>query len=225
MAGCRSRSTSALITCLREAARRLHGARVRGRAHLPSPVLAPVERGIYRVCGVDETQEQHWIDLYGRDAALQPRRASCSLYALQRLQDVLPLNPQGMAAVEPDLAFNTAVSFTTNTNWQSYGGETTMSYLTQMAGLTVHNFVSAATGIALAIALIRGFARRSAQDDRQFLGRPDPLHALHPAAAVDRRGAGARLAGRAAEPRRLYRGDDARRRQAGHRARARSPRR
>ena len=108
------------------------------------------------------------------------------MYALQRLQDVLPFNPQGQAAVAPDLAFNTAVSFVTNTNWQSYVPETTMSYLTQMAGLTVHNFVSAATGIALAIALIRGFARRSARRHRQFLGRSDPLRALHPAADLDR---------------------------------------
>jgi K+-transporting ATPase ATPase A chain len=86
------------------------------------------------------------------------------------------------------LAFNTSVSFITNTNWQSYTPETTMSYLVQMAGLTVHNFVSAATGIALAVALIRGFARRSAKTRRQFLGRYDPLHALHPAADLDRRG-------------------------------------
>ena len=143
-----------------------------------------------------------------------------SLYALQRLQAVLPFNPQGQPAVEESLAFNTAMSFITNTNWQSYVPETTMSYLVQMAGLTVHNFVSAATGIALAIALIRGFARRSAQSDRQFLGRSDPLHALRPAADLDRRRAVLRLAGHAAEPRRLHRGDDARRRQAGHRPRA-----
>jgi K+-transporting ATPase ATPase A chain len=86
-----------------------------------------------------------------------------SLYALMRLQAVLPLNPVGQAAVAPDLAFNTAVSFVTNTNWQNYGGESTMSYLTQMVGLTVQNFVSAATGIAIAVALIRGFARASAR--------------------------------------------------------------
>jgi K+-transporting ATPase ATPase A chain len=91
-----------------------------------------------------------------------------TLYALQRFQDVLPFNPQGMSAVEQTSSFNTAVSFVTNTNWQGYGGETTMSYLTQMAGLTVHNFVSAATGIALALALIRGFARRSAQTVGNF---------------------------------------------------------
>ena len=87
-----------------------------------------------------------------------------------------------MAAVPPELAFNTAVSFVTNTNWQNYGGETTMSHLTQMAGLTVQNFVSAATGIAVAVAVIRGFARVSARNDRQLLGRPHPDHALRAAA-------------------------------------------
>src|SRR5207247_9206759 len=85
------------------------------------------------------------------------------LYAFQRLQSILPLNPQGMSAVSPDLSLNTAVSFATNTNWQNYGGETTMSYLTQMAGLTVKNFVSAAVGLAVMVALIRGLARRWAQ--------------------------------------------------------------
>ena len=119
--------------------------------------------------------------------------------------------------VAPDLAFNTAVSFVTNTNWQAYGGESTLSYLSQMAGLTVQNFVSAATGIALAVALIRGFARALGEDRRQFLGRSDPLHPLRPAAALDRRRTRPRLAGRAAESRRLCRRDDARRRQADHR--------
>ncbi len=96
------------------------------------------------------------------------RRGFVVLYAIQRLQGVLPFNPQGQSAVEQSLAFNTSVSFITNTNWQSYVPETTMSYLTQMAGLTVHNFLSAATGIALAIALVRGFARRSAQSIGNF---------------------------------------------------------
>src|SRR5438270_13221913 len=91
-----------------------------------------------------------------------------SLYLIQRLQAVLPLNPQAMASVTPDLSFNTSVSFVTNTNWQSYGGETTLSYLVQMLGLTVHNFVSAATGMALAIALVRGFARRSSKTIGNF---------------------------------------------------------
>ena len=99
-----------------------------------------------------------------------------------RFQALLPFNPAGQSAVEESLAFNTAMSFTTNTNWQSYVPETTMSYLVQMAGLTVHNFVSAATGIALAIALVRGFARRSASGIGNFWVDLDALHALHPAA-------------------------------------------
>ncbi len=132
-----------------------------------SPVLQPVERGIYRICGIDEGQEQHWVT-YTIAMLFFSVAGFVTLYALQRLQAVLPFNPQGQSAVEQSLAFNTSVSFLTNTNWQSYGGETTMSYLTQMAGLTVHNFVSAATGIALAIALVRGFARRSAQTVGNF---------------------------------------------------------
>ena len=119
---------------------------------------------------------------------------------------MLPFNPQGQDAVAPDLAFNTSVSFVTNTNWQSYVPETTMSYLTQMAGLTVHNFVSAATGIALAVALIRGFARRSAQTIGNFwvdLTRC-MLYILLPISIVV--GLVLRLAGHAAEPPRLYRG-------------------
>ncbi|MBN9588947.1 MAG: potassium-transporting ATPase subunit KdpA [Alphaproteobacteria bacterium 64-11] len=127
-----------------------------------SPIFRPVERVIYAVCGVKENEEQHWTT-YTIAALLFSLFSFALLYALQRLQAVLPFNPQGMAAVSPDSSFNTAVSFTTNTNWQGYSGETTMSYLTQMAGLTTQNFVSAAVGIVLAIALIRGFARRSAK--------------------------------------------------------------
>jgi K+-transporting ATPase ATPase A chain len=132
-----------------------------------SPVLGPVERGLYRVSGVDETQEQHWVT-YAVAMLAFSFAGFVVLYALQRLQAVLPFNPQDQTAVTPDLAFNTSVSFLTNTNWQSYVPETTYSYLVQMAGLTVHNFVSAATGIALAIALIRGFARRSANTIGNF---------------------------------------------------------
>jgi len=138
-----------------------------GERNFLSPVLRPVERGIYWVCGVDEKQEQHWV-IYTVAMLFFSIAGFVTLYALQRLQDVLPFNPQGMSAVEQTSSFNTAVSFVTNTNWQGYGGETTMSYLTQMAGLTVHNFLSAATGIALALALIRGFARRSAQTVGNF---------------------------------------------------------
>ena len=127
-----------------------------------SVALRPVERGIYRLCGVDETQEQHWVT-YAIAMLAFTFAGFVTLYGLQRLQNLLPFNPAGQDAVGQDLAFNTSVSFITNTNWQSYTPETTMSYLTQMAGLTVHNFVSAATGIALAIALVRGFARRSVQ--------------------------------------------------------------
>jgi K+-transporting ATPase ATPase A chain len=138
-----------------------------GERTLLTPVLRPIERLIYKICGVDESREQHWIG-YAVAMLLFSLAGFLSLYALQRLQGVLPFNPAGQAAVGQDLAFNTSVSFVTNTNWQSYVPEATMSYLTQMAGLTVHNFVSAATGIALALAFIRGFARRSAQTVGNF---------------------------------------------------------
>jgi K+-transporting ATPase ATPase A chain len=126
------------------------------------PILRPVERIIYRISGVEARQEQHWTT-YTAAMLLFNLAGFVVLYALQRLQHVLPLNPQDFGPPSADSAFNTAVSFTSNTNWQSYAGESTMSYLSQMAGLTVQNFVSAATGIALAIALIRAFARHSAQ--------------------------------------------------------------
>jgi K+-transporting ATPase ATPase A chain len=130
-------------------------------------VLRPVERLIYRISGVDPRQEQHWTT-YTAAMLLFNLAGFMLLYALQRLQHLLPLNPQDFGPPSPDSAFNTAVSFTSNTNWQSYSGESTMSYLSQMAGLTVQNFLSAATGIVLAIALIRGFARRSAQTVGNF---------------------------------------------------------
>ena len=129
--------------------------------------LRPLERAIYALSGVKEDEEQDWKS-YGLAMLIFSLAGFLALYALQRLQAVLPFNPQHLDAVSPDLAFNTSVSFVTNTNWQSYTPETTMTYLTQMAGLTVHNFVSAATGIALAIALIRGFARRSARTIGNF---------------------------------------------------------
>ncbi len=133
-----------------------------GERTLLSPLLRPVERAIYGLCGVDEKEDQHWLT-YAIAMLAFSMAGFFSLYAIQRLQGVLPFNPQKLPSVGEHLAFNTSVSFVTNTNWQSYVPETTMSYLTQMAGLTVHNFVSAATGIALAVALIRGFARRSAR--------------------------------------------------------------
>jgi K+-transporting ATPase ATPase A chain len=123
------------------------------------PVLRPIERLIYRTTGVDERYEMRWTE-YAVAILMFSIVSMLVLYAIQRLQGMLPFNPQGFGPVAPDLAFNTAASFTTNTNWQAYGGETTMSYFTQMAGLAYHNFVSAAVGIAVAIAFIRGIAQR-----------------------------------------------------------------
>ena len=124
--------------------------------------LRPHEAGIYTLCGVREDEEQHWVS-YAIAMLAFSFAGFVIMYAIQRLQNHLPFNPAGQGAIPPDLAFNTSASFLTNTNWQSYTPETTMSYLTQMWALTVHNFVSAAAGIVLAIALIRGFARRSMQ--------------------------------------------------------------
>lgn len=123
-----------------------------------SPVLKPVERAFYAVAGIDQGREQSWI-AYAFGVLLFSIAGFLVLYGILRLQDILPFNPQGFPGVAPDLAFNTAVSFITNTNWQSYGGETTMSHFSQMAGLTVQNFLSAATGIAIAVALSRAFVR------------------------------------------------------------------
>src|SRR5271157_1217217 len=131
------------------------------------PVLRPVERAVYWCCGIDEKEEQHWLT-YAVAMLLFSIVGFVTLYALQRLQWYLPFNPQGQTGVEESLAFNTSVSFITNTNWQSYVPETTMGYLVQMAGLTVHNFLSAATGIALALALIRGFVRRESKTIGNF---------------------------------------------------------
>ena len=138
-----------------------------GERTLLSPVLQPVERLLYRVSGVDETREQTWVT-YAIAMLFFSVAGFVTLYLLQRLQAYLPFNPQGQANIEQSSAFNTSVSFVTNTNWQSYVPETTMSYLVQMAGLTVHNFLSAATGIALALALVRGFARRQSNTVGNF---------------------------------------------------------
>jgi K+-transporting ATPase ATPase A chain len=121
-----------------------------------------VEAPLFRIAGIDIKQEQGWLS-YTVGLLVFNGLGVLAVYALQRLQGGLPLNPQDMAAVSPDSAFNTAVSFVTNTNWQGYGGESSMSYLTQMLALTVQNFLSAATGIAVVIALVSGFARHSAQ--------------------------------------------------------------
>ncbi len=130
-------------------------------------LLRPVEAGLYRLAGVDERREQHWLT-YTVSMLLFHVGGFVILYALLRLQASLPFNPMEQSAVAPDLSFNTAISFITNTNWQNYGGESTLSYLTQMLGLTHQNFLSAATGIALAVALIRGFARSSVRTIGNF---------------------------------------------------------
>jgi K+-transporting ATPase ATPase A chain len=132
-----------------------------------SPALRPVEAGLYRLGGVDETREQDWLT-YTVAMLLFHVGGFLILYGLLRLQGFLPFNPQGMTAVPEYLSFNTAISFITNTNWQNYGGESTLSYLVQMLGLTQQNFLSAATGIVLAVALIRGFARASAKTVGNF---------------------------------------------------------
>ncbi len=138
-----------------------------GRRTLLSPVLVPVERVFYRLAGIDAGRGQHWT-AYAIAMLLFNLLSVLLLYGLQRLQGLLPLNPQGFAGVPAELAFNTAVSFVTNTNWQNYAGENTMSYLVQMVGLAVQNFLSAATGIALAVTLIRGFATQSVHDIGNF---------------------------------------------------------
>ncbi len=132
-----------------------------------TPALGPVERGFYRLAGVDPKREQGWV-AYTMAMLAFSVVGFVTLFAVQRLQNYLPLNPQGFDPVAPDLAFNTSVSFITNTNWQNYGGETTMSHLVQMLGLTVHNFVSAATGLAMAWALVRAFARSEAKTIGNF---------------------------------------------------------
>jgi potassium-transporting ATPase potassium-binding subunit len=129
--------------------------------------LKPLERLIYTITGVDATREMNWKQ-YGAAMLIFSLPSSLALYTIQRLQGVLPLNPQSFAAPSPELSFNTAVSFVTNTNWQSYGGETTMSYFTQMAGLSVQNFVSAAVGMALAVVFIRGIARFETENSGNF---------------------------------------------------------
>ena len=130
-----------------------------GRTWL-DPVLRPLERWTYRVMGVEPGREQDWKE-YARAMLWFSALSAVFTYAILRLQHLLPLNPQGFGPMSPDLAFNTAVSFMTNTNWQSYGGESTLSYLAQMVGLTLHNFTSAATGVGVAAALVRGIARSS----------------------------------------------------------------
>jgi K+-transporting ATPase ATPase A chain len=138
-----------------------------GERTLLSSILHPVEAALYRLGGIDEKREQHWL-VYTFSMLLFHLGGFLLLYVLMRVQGALPFNPAGQSAVAPDLALNVAVSFISNTNWQNYGGEGTMSYLVQMLGLTHQNFLSAATGIVLAVALIRGFARTSVQTVGNF---------------------------------------------------------
>jgi K+-transporting ATPase ATPase A chain len=138
-----------------------------GEKTFMDPVMRPVEQLVYRLTGVDEKQEMRWTE-YAISMLLLSVVSMIVLYLIMRLQYWLPWNPEKMTAVAPDLAFNTAASFTTNTNWQVYSGESTMSYFTQMAGLAYHNFLSAAGGIALAIAVIRGIARRESETIGNF---------------------------------------------------------
>jgi len=138
-----------------------------GRQALALRIGGPLEKGLYRICGVDAGREMSWKD-YAVALLLFNLLGAVVVYALQRLQLHLPLNPQKLEAVSPDSSFNTAISFVTNTNWQGYSGESTLGYLTQMAGLAVQNFLSAATGMAVAVALIRGFARHTVQTIGNF---------------------------------------------------------
>ncbi|CDZ44483.1 potassium-transporting ATPase subunit KdpA [Neorhizobium galegae] len=134
-----------------------------------SPVLVPIERGLYAMAGTSEREEQHWTS-YAVSLLMFNLFGVVVLYAIMRLQAGMPYNPAGMGAVPPELSFNTAVSFVSNTNWQNYGGESTMSYLTQMVGLNVQNFLSAATGMAIAVGLIRAFSRASGPGARKTIG-------------------------------------------------------
>lgn len=190
-----------------------------GERTLMSPVLRPVERGLDAIAGVDESREQHWLTYAGAMLFLNAA-GFIVLYTLQRFQGGLPLNPMDFGAVTPDSSFNAAVSFVTNTNWQGYGGESTMSYLSQMAGLTVQNFVSAATGIAIAVALIRGFSRASVRSIGNFWADGHPVHALHPAADLHPLRAVPGLPGRAADAERLCQCDHPGRWGTGDRGRA-----
>src|SRR5262249_30357684 len=132
-------------------------------------VFRPLERISYRLCGVDEASEQTWVE-YAAALLVFSAFGLIVTYLIQRLQGVLPFNPQGFGAVEPTSAFNTAASFTTNTNWQGYSGESTMSYLSQMAGLAWHNFTSAAAGMGVALALARGLTRQKGPDGPKTVG-------------------------------------------------------
>lgn len=156
-----------------------------GESRIADRVFGPLERLFYRVSGVDPAREQTWKE-YASSVLLFSAAGMLLVYLIQRAQGLLPLNPDGLGAVSPELAFDTAASFTSNTNWQAYGGETTMSYLTQMTALTVQNFVSAATGMAVLVALVRGITRRETDQVGSFwvdLTR-STLHVLLPLSIV-----------------------------------------
>ena len=167
-----------------------------------SPVLRPVERGLYKISGIDETKEQGWLS-YAISLLIFSLVGLVLSYWIMRGQGSLPFNPEDFPAVKPDLAFGTASSFTTNTNWQAYSGESTMSYFSQMVALAVHNFTSAAVGICVVLALIRGISRRRADTVGNFWVDMIRCDLLRPAADIVRRRTRARLAGRAADAERL----------------------
>jgi potassium-transporting ATPase potassium-binding subunit len=175
-----------------------------GQRTFLSPVVGPLERGIYRLSSVHPESEQGWVG-YAFAMLIFSVVGGLLTYAIERLQNVLPFNPQNLDAVAPDLAFNTAMSFTTNTNWQFYAGESTMSYFTQMVALAFHNWVSSAVGMAIAIALVRGLARRSGRTIGNFwvdMVR-GTLHVLLPICLIYTLFLG--MAGRPTEPERLRR--------------------
>ena len=171
--------------------------------------LSVPERGFYRLLGVDPDRDQDWKG-YAKAVLIFSAVFSVVLYALLRLQGQLFLNPDDLPGVPSHISLNTAASFVTNTNWQYYGGEYTMSYLSQMAGLAVQNFVSAAVGMAVLVAVIRGFIAALDLGHRELLAGHVPLARLHPVAALDRARRDPHLAGRRADIRRPCDGDDAR---------------
>ena len=189
-----------------------------------TPVVGPIERLTYRVLRVRPDEGQDW-KAYARSLIVFSLLFWVALYLILRTQGIQPFNPQGFHSGPWDVSFNTTSSFVTNTNWQYYGGETTLTYFAQMAGLAVQNFVSAAVGIAVVVALIRGIVARSGTRARQLLAGPGPHPPLHPAADLDRRRALPRLPGRDPEPRPHQRDPHPQRRHTRSSPRARSPRR
>ncbi len=193
-----------------------------GQRTFMHPLLRWLEVLTYKAAGIREDVEQRWTH-YTASLLSFSIFGFLLTYVMQRAQASLPFNPQGFSAanVPPDLAFNTATSFVTNTNWQAYGGESTMSYFVQMAALAVQNFASAAAGMAIAVALIRGFARQERRTIGNFWVDVTRATVLRTVAAFDCRRTDLLLAGRGAESQALYRSDDGGRRQTDHRAGAR----